>query len=39
MRIREVLRDLGITEILSYKCDEQTRAGLYGRDYQPLYKA
>ncbi len=33
-RIRQALRDLGITKKLRYKADEDTRAGLYGINYR-----
>jgi hypothetical protein len=34
LRVRQALRDLGITKKLRYKADEDTRAGRYGRDYK-----
>ncbi len=36
-RVRQALRDLGITKKLRYKRDEDTRAGRYGTDY-PYYE-
>ncbi len=36
-RVRQALRDLGITKKLRYKRDEDTRAGRYGADY-PYYE-
>jgi hypothetical protein len=34
LRVRQALRDLGITKKLRYKADEDTRAGRYGIDYK-----
>jgi hypothetical protein len=34
LRVRQALRDLGITKKLGYKADEDTRAGRYGFDYK-----
>jgi len=39
MRIREVLRDLGIRRPIRYKADVDTHAGSYGNNYQPMYEA
>ncbi len=39
MRIREVLRDLGIRRPIRYKADADTHAGSYGNDYHPMYEA
>jgi len=36
-RVRQVLRDIGITKKLHYKRDEDTRAGRYGMGY-PYYE-
>jgi Domain of unknown function (DUF1917) len=38
MRIRQVLKDLGIARPIRYKADAATRAGSYGNDYQPMYE-
>lgn len=37
MRVRQVLRELGIQRPIRYKADAQTRAGSYGSDYRPIY--
>jgi hypothetical protein len=39
MRIREVLRTLGVRRKIVYKADEDTLQGRYGRDYEPKYRA
>lgn len=39
MRIREVLRDLGIRRPIIYKADEDTTKLKYGNDYTPTYRA
>jgi RNA binding exosome subunit len=38
MRIRQVLRELGIQHPLIYKSDKETREGHYGNTYTPLYR-
>lgn len=38
MRIREVLRVLGIRQLLSYKSDQDTEELHYGRDFTPKYR-
>ncbi len=39
MRVRQVLRELGIQREIIYKADEDTLAGRYGSDYAPKYRA
>ena len=39
MRVRQVLKDLGIQREIIYKADADTRAGSYGADYTPKYRA
>jgi Domain of unknown function (DUF1917) len=39
MRIRQVLRDLGIRREIPYKADEDTHRLRYGSDYTPIYRA
>jgi hypothetical protein len=39
MRIRSVLRDLGIRREIIYKADEDTHRLRYGSDYTPKYRA
>ena len=39
MRIRQVLRDLGIKREIPYKADEDTSHLRYGADYMPIYRA
>jgi hypothetical protein len=38
MRIRRVLRDLGIRRPITYKADEDTRKLRYGNNYEPIYR-
>lgn len=38
MRIRQVLRDLGIRREIPYKADEDTHRLRYGADYTPIYR-
>ena len=39
MRVRQVLKELGIQREIIYKADADTRAGSYGADYTPKYRA
>ena len=39
MGIRETLRELGIRRKITYKSNADTRAGRYGADYTPIYRA
>jgi hypothetical protein len=39
MRVRQVLRDLGIKREIIYKADEDTLRLRYGSDYTPIYRA
>jgi Domain of unknown function (DUF1917) len=38
MRIRQVLRDLGLKKPIPYKRDEDTSRLRYGKNYEPIYR-